>query len=357
MSQKSGIRKEPPKKHPFQFLLLLVILGLVLLINAIKPAPVLAEQTGTSYESGVTSYVKSLYATLQTSGFGTDTNTPNWGTYWNRIVTASEWVPSGTATASTVNTGVTFYGNSRTQATGTYPNPGPLSTQAWDNSEAGATQANNGSLTWITNPSPVTGDDNLTGRGGLDPRTGETWSQLLLNSSGTLAFSPTNTSAFDWDGSLTFTVTSANATAGATYTNNGQTFTVVTTIATGTSLTVTATGSPSGTNGTLTKASGTGDATISYTAIPNGTNNVALGSKTAVQLCSSMGNGWRLPTQKELMQAYSDGSYWNLTQPSNYLWSATQSSTTIAWYVILSNGSTAYNNKSTSNESVRCVRP
>jgi hypothetical protein len=203
----------------------------------------------------------------------------------------------------------------------------------------------------------VTGDDNLSGRGGLDPRTGETWSQLLLNSSGTLAFSPTTASNFSWDGSLIFTVTSANATAGAAYTNNGQTFTVVTTISSGTSLTVMATGSPSGTSGTLALSSGTGDSAISYTAIPAGANNAALGSKTAAQLCSSMGNGWRLPTQNELMQAYTDGAYWNLTQPSNYLWSATQSSTTIAWYVILSNGSTAYNNKSTSNESVRCVRP
>jgi hypothetical protein len=203
----------------------------------------------------------------------------------------------------------------------------------------------------------VTGDDNLSGRGGLDPRTGETWSQLLLNSSGTLAFSPTTNSTFDWDGSLTFTVTSASVTAGATYTNNSQTFTVVTTISSGTTLTVTATGSPSGTSGTLTKASGTGDATISYTAIPYGTNNVALGSKTAVQLCSSMGNGWRLPNQKELMQASIDGSYWNLTQPSNSFWSATQASATNAWYVYLYNGNTNNNNKSTNSYQVRCVRP
>ena len=40
------------------------------------------------------------------------------------------------------------------------------------------------------------------------------------------------------------------------------------------------------------------------------------GNRTATQLCSDQGNSWRLPTQKELMQAYIDGSYWNLTQPS-----------------------------------------
>lgn len=62
-----------------------------------------------------------------------------------------------------------------------------------------------------------------------------------------------------------FTVTAANATVGATYTNNGQTFTVSTTIAAGTTLTCSGTGTP-GASGTLTKVSGTGDATITFSA-------------------------------------------------------------------------------------------
>lgn len=62
-----------------------------------------------------------------------------------------------------------------------------------------------------------------------------------------------------------FTVTSANATAGATYTNNGQTFTVTTTITAGMSLLVTSTGTPTS-SGTLTKSAGTGDATITFSA-------------------------------------------------------------------------------------------
>jgi hypothetical protein len=315
-----------------------------------------AEQTGSSPESGATSYLKSLYATLQTAGYGSDTNTPNWGTYWNRIVTAAEWVPSGTATANTVNSGSTFYSTSRTLSTGIYPNPTNCPNQVWDANEGAATQTTNCSLTWTTNPSPVTGDDNPSSGGNMDPRTGETWSKDLYNNAGTLAFSSTTNSAFSWDGSLIFTVTSANATAGATYTNNGQTFTVVTTIAAGTSLNMTATGSPSGTSGTLTKASGTGDSTISYTAIPAGANSAALGSKTAAQLCSSMGNGWRLPTQNELMQAYTDGSHWNLTQIVAYFWSATQYSATAAWPVGLFNGFT-YNNTKSTNDQIRCIRP
>ena len=66
-----------------------------------------------------------------------------------------------------------------------------------------------------------------------------------------------------------FTVTSANATLNATYTNNGNTFTVCATISSGTTLYMTATGAPSA-SGTLTKASGTGDSTITFSAVTAG---------------------------------------------------------------------------------------
>lgn len=61
-----------------------------------------------------------------------------------------------------------------------------------------------------------------------------------------------------------FTTSPANATQGAVYTNNSQTFTVVTTISGGQYLVCGASGAPTAT-GTLTKVSGTGDATIAYT--------------------------------------------------------------------------------------------
>lgn len=66
----------------------------------------------------------------------------------------------------------------------------------------------------------------------------------------------------------TFTVTSANATVGATYTNNGQTFTVLATIAAQTTLLMSGTGAPTA-SGTLTKATGTGDATIAFSTSTN----------------------------------------------------------------------------------------
>lgn len=64
--------------------------------------------------------------------------------------------------------------------------------------------------------------------------------------------------------SYVFTVTSANATVGATYTNNGHTFTVFATITGATTLKAQSdTGAPAA-SGTLTKTSGTGDATITF---------------------------------------------------------------------------------------------
>jgi len=78
-------------------------------------------------------------------------------------------------------------------------------------------------------------------------------------------------------------------------------------------------------------------------------------AKTAAQLCSERNNGWRLPTQKELLQAYVDGSYQNLSDPANDYWSITSLSTTNANYINLGNG--ASNNKAkTLLSSVRCVR-
>lgn len=64
--------------------------------------------------------------------------------------------------------------------------------------------------------------------------------------------------------SYQFLVSSASATAGATYTNNSVTFTVSETISSATNLVVTASGDPTA-SGTLTKASGTGDSSITFT--------------------------------------------------------------------------------------------
>ena len=292
--------------------LVLVLAGIVIVGLGAK---VYAEQVGSSPSNGSTSRIKSLYDTLQTSGYGSDSDTPSWGTSWNRIKTAATWEPNGTvtsadvlsgktffngnrtqqtgslsltgtATPADVVSGKTFYSNSTTQQTGTAstPSAGNCPTQQYhDSYGAPVTQTTNctASIAWTTPSDGVTGTDKR------DPVSGLIWSQALLNSGGTVTFTTGGPSTWSWD-----------ATAA---------------------------------------------------------NNVAVGTKTAKQLCSDRGNGWRLPTQKELMQAYIDGSYFNLSQPSLNFWSATQYSSTNAWYVALSNGNTNVVNMG-NTYNVRCVR-
>lgn len=68
-----------------------------------------------------------------------------------------------------------------------------------------------------------------------------------------------------WNMQYQFFIAAGNATATATYTNNGVTFTVVSTVAAGTLVKMTGNGDPT-VSGTLTKATGTGDATLTFYA-------------------------------------------------------------------------------------------
>jgi len=74
--------------------------------------------------------------------------------------------------------------------------------------------------------------------------------------------------------------------------------------------------------------------------------------------CESLGDGlWRLPYQKELMQAYIDGSWGNLSSAGTNYWSSTTESygTQYAWGTGLYNGYTNSSAKTTTLQ-VRCVR-
>jgi hypothetical protein len=66
-----------------------------------------------------------------------------------------------------------------------------------------------------------------------------------------------------------FTITSGSATVGATYSNNGFIFTVLSSITSQTSLFCSGTGVPTS-SGTLTKVTGTGDTTITFSTFTNG---------------------------------------------------------------------------------------
>lgn len=79
-----------------------------------------------------------------------------------------------------------------------------------------------------------------------------------------------------------FTIPSSSVTAGAVYSNNGINFTVSLTIASSTTLTCSGIGNPLAATNTLTKVSGVGPSTLSYTAVTN--SQPVKGTTTADQL-------------------------------------------------------------------------
>jgi hypothetical protein len=89
---------------------------------------------------------------------------------------------------------------------------------------------------------------------------------------GNIAVSPIASTAITGFGlvanvtTATFTTSTANATAGAVYSNNGFDFTVTTTLVAGTTLVTSGVAGAPTASGTLTKVSGTGDATITYSS-------------------------------------------------------------------------------------------
>lgn len=102
---------------------------------------------------------------------------------------------------------------------------------------------------------------------------------------------------------------------------------------------------------TLTGVAGQGDGT-------RPTGGHAINFCEALNTASFAGkNDWYLPTQKQLMQAYINGSANNLLRPNYYFWSSTEyyNSAAYAWRVALYYGN-ADNNSKTNRYSVRCVR-
>ena|GEM_PF-4965861 len=93
------------------------------------------------------------------------------------------------------------------------------------------------------------------------------------------------------------------------------------------------------------------------TCAANGDDACQCVKKTTVKTgCEALGNGWRLPYQKEYPQAYIDGSWGNLSNANNIYWSATNYSayTNYAWAVYPSSGFT-YSYTKPSIYKVRCV--
>lgn len=187
---------------------------------------------------------------------------------------------SGVAIQVTAGTGVNFVGSAGIN--GNYASSGAsvfytLGSQLYSFTNSGGTFSNLKALTYaavnaggfaatLSVPAALAANYSI-----VLPSAAPAANQVLIQNSGNtgLAWStrlaPT-IQKFTATGTTTgylFTVTAANATAGATYTNNGNTYTVLGTITAGTQLYCSQASAPLS-SGTLTKASGTGDATIAF---------------------------------------------------------------------------------------------
>lgn len=304
-----------------------------------------AEQVGSSPESGVDSRIKQAYDFLVGKGanYGDAANadwTENWGTMWNRIMAAASWVPSGDAAASEVVAGKTYYTGNRELKTGTLE----LGTYAAGGMLQGhATQRyqydNNGYGTWTEVVA-----------------TGGTPASVTANGS-TVTLESTRVMQDDRTG-LIWT----DSSNGGVHNN----FTWV------------AGDDPVNPTGNSCNFNAAGDANewcnVSNFSTPdyyNPANNTQPGdqAKTGVSasefclnLAADDGSGvqtdWRVPTQRELMTAYLDGSEENLPNAARTFWSSSEHvyNKTVAWRVNLHDGYANYTTKTNTGHYVRCVR-
>ena len=88
---------------------------------------------------------------------------------------------------------------------------------------------------------------------------------------------------------------------------------------------------------------------------------VRYGWANAVTACQSLGAGWELPHQRQLMQAYIDGSYGNLENIGQFAWYWTSTTAGAfgenAAYGTLNTGFLSFTGKTLQNMSARCVLP
>jgi len=324
---------------------------------------VFGEQSGSSPSTSSTSHFKELYDALVAKGanYGsTDAAdwTNNWGTYWNRIAEASFWEPDGNAAVTDCATGKTFYAGlgDRNQKTGTSEACGLLTyiqNQALMDYDDYRCAANNQELTNAC----TTGANNIE-------YTGEEASTWTLKSSTGEARSVT-------DNSVTVTLASnkvyKDSVTGLYWTDRSTTDVDNEFVYIEGNDRASPAGNSCNFNSTGT-ANGWCDFQDPLTAYVEDNDVSAADFCLNLQLdgdnvdldsdgTTGMESDWRLPSQKELMQAYINGAANNLPNVASSFWSSTElyNSQSYAWYVNLNYGNTLNDTKGYAYR-VRCVR-
>jgi len=301
-----------------------ILMAISIVAGGFLVSRVVAEQSGSSPESGSTSRLNTASTAVAALSYGsTATGTwGDWGTMWNRVYSAAREPFNDAKVAGTKNgTGAgsanctdTFALNCFTKAKG--------GVDDWNGASGNLTPTDAYYKTWITcddqawSVSHPGGNRCNTGRSVAemqDPNTGLVWSpRITINS----------VTSVDW-----FSANNCQQPSNKTFNN--------------------------GTANTLNSlaCTNTGDGGCICNKEP------VVGGETKTG-CEAYDDGnWRLPYQKELMQSYIDGSRANLTNATSYYWSSTtvSISTQNAWNVYQYNGYTL-NTTKTGTGSVRCVR-
>ena len=242
-------------------------------------------------------------------GYGTDTNTPDWGLMWNRVYSAATWnAVLGDAGTGDVLAGKKFYaGANRTLQIGTGPSIVDFTNQAYSFRDEYAGPSNSNGAEDYQGEEAIWTNTNSAAEPNKvwkDERTGLYWSSSISTSM---------TNEFTMSTCPYFSITPPTSLS-------------------------------------------------TYDGLTGSCGN-------AINACATSTVGgrsnWYLPSQKELLQAYLDGMFNQAGTTlanaatfatTNYYWSSSEVSdlSTYAWFVYLYTGNTPDRNK-TNEGAVRCV--
>lgn len=185
--------------------------------------------------------------------FGSSTSIPSFTVNAKGLVTAASSnvviAPAGTLTGTTLASNV---------VSSSLTSVGTIATGVWNGTAVDTAHGGTG-LT-----SPGTSGNVLTSNGTI-------WTSAPAVAATPIYASPTMqvftaSGGGTYNKNYTFVITSGSATVGATYTNNSVTFTVYATVSSALQVVMSGSGAPTS-SGTLTKASGTGDATLTFSQV------------------------------------------------------------------------------------------